>query len=83
MEKNIILHASTHMGKYYRRQCKECQEERRKKYNNSEKGIATIIKYMNEHKEDSKKYRESNKEHFKEISRKYYEEHKEEIKEKT
>ena len=45
-------------GKYYRRQCKPCQEERRKTYINSEKGRATIMKYMNVHKEVSKKYRE-------------------------
>ena len=40
--------------KYVRGQCKPCQEERRKIYTNSEKGRATIMKYMNEHKEQSK-----------------------------
>ena len=51
-------------GKYYKRQCKPCQEERCKIYNNSEKGRATIMKYMNKHIEESKEYREKNKEHF-------------------
>ena len=79
-EKDIICFYQNE--KYVRRQCKPCQEERRKIYTNSEKGRATIMKYMNEHKEESKKYREENKEHFKEISRRYIQEHKEEIKEK-
>ena len=79
-EKDIICFYQNE--KYVRRQCKSCQEERRKIYTNSEKGRATIMKYMNEHKEESKKYREENKEHCKEISRRYIQEHKEEIKEK-
>ena len=41
-------------GKYFRRQCKPCQEERRKTYINSEKGRETIMKYMNEYEEERK-----------------------------
>ena len=79
-EKDIICFCQN--KKYVRRQCKPCQEERRKIYTNSEKGRATIMIYMNEHKEESKEYREENKEHFKKISRRCIQEHKEEIKEK-
>ena len=52
-EKDIICFYQSE--KYVRRQCKPCQEERRKIYTNSEKGRATIMKYTNEHKEQSKK----------------------------
>ena len=69
-------------GIHLRGECKDCQEEVRKRYDDSEKGKATRKRYTEEHKEDSKKYREKNKEHFKEISRIYIQEHKEEIKEK-
>ena len=66
-------------GKYTRRQCNECQEERRKIYDNSEKGKATRKRYTEEHKEYIKEYK---KMYGKEHHIKYYEEHKEEIKEK-
>ena len=51
-------------GKYLRSECKTCQSKRHKIYSNSEKGKTTIMKYTNDHKEESKKYREENKEHL-------------------
>ena len=41
-------------GKYLRSECKACQSKRHKIYSNSEKGKTTIMKYMNDHKEESK-----------------------------